>query len=29
MVDPVWLDADALQAAIEVEKLGKVTAYLT
>ena len=29
MVDPVWLEGDALQAAIEVEGLGRVTAYLT
>ena len=28
MVDPVWLDGDSLQAAIEVEGLGRVTAYL-
>ena len=28
MVDPIWLEADVLQAAIEVEGLGRATAYL-
>jgi 2-oxo-3-hexenedioate decarboxylase/2-keto-4-pentenoate hydratase len=27
MVDPIWLEADVLQAAIEVEGLGRATAY--